>query len=65
MIQLQKRGMLIMEKDNQQSTTCSINNTISEVAATLKTMPIEHKIPERAIAGMKSLAKSNKKYLHK
>jgi hypothetical protein len=53
-----------MEKDKKQST-CSINSTISEVAAALKTMPIEHKIPERAIAGMKSLAKSNKKYLQK
>jgi|GEM_PF-6053560 len=54
-----------MKKDNQQSTTCSINNNISEVVASLKTMPIEHKIPKRAIAGMKSLAKSNKKYLQK
>jgi len=54
-----------MKKDNQQSATCSINNTISEVAAVLKTMPIEHKIPERAITGMKFLAKSNKQYLQK
>ncbi|WP_304545989.1 hypothetical protein [Sulfurimonas microaerophilic] len=45
------------------SVSCPINSNISKMNAALKRMPIENKIPESAIAAMKSLAESNKKYL--
>lgn len=56
--------MAVIIKESSTVVSCSITSTVATVQNAISSMPIEAKIPQKAILGMRSLAKSNKEYLN-